>query len=84
MQPTHQTFEEMASTIFKAAEEPGFPGIIPWANPANLLFGYIKAAPRSKRTHEDQWCCPIQKIRGEERDPETLRRLRELVQKGMQ
>jgi len=79
---THETFEAMAEAIFKAAEDPDFPGIVPWDSPADMLCGYIKAAPRSKRTHEDQWCCPIMNIRGRERDPEMLGRLRELCERG--
>jgi len=83
MRPTHETFEAMAAAIFAAADaDPDFPGIVPYDNPAMLTVGYIKAAPRSKRTHEDQWCCPIEDIKGTPMKPETKRRLQELVERG--
>lgn len=77
MKPTHNTFEAMAAAIFKAAEEPDFPGIVPWDNPTYLLTGYVKAVPRSQRTPEDQWSCQVPF--GREHDPEILLRLRGLV-----
>jgi hypothetical protein len=83
MRPTHDTFEEMAAAIFAAADaDPDFPGIVPYDDPANLLIGYIKAAPRSKRTWKDQWACPIQDIKGVPMKPETKARLSGLVERG--
>lgn len=81
MEPTHNTFEEMAEAIFAAADaDPDFPGIVPLDSPADLLIGYIKAAPRSKRTAADQWSCPIRNIKTPAVGirPETLRRLQKL------
>lgn len=84
MLPTHETFEAMAAAIFKAAEDPDFPGIVPFDHPATLLIGYIKAAPRSQRTEKDQWSCPIQDIKKGlgAVDPETHRRLQALVERA--
>ncbi len=81
-----ESFEEMATAIIAVANaDPDFPGIVPWDNPAELLIGYIKAAPKSKRTHLDQWCCPIQSIKGISKLPKALKmknQLNVLVKKG--
>jgi hypothetical protein len=83
MGPTHKTFEEMAAAIFAVDDaDPNFPGIVPYDNPAMLTVGYIKAAARSKRTHKDQWSCPIEDIKGTPVAPETKARLQELVERG--
>ena len=75
--PTHQSFEEMAEAIFKAAKDDDFPGIVPWDNPESMLFGYVKALPKSKRTVDDQWCCRIDLCGAVNSD--TKRRLQSLV-----
>jgi len=83
IEPTHETFEEMAAAIFAADDaDPDFPGIVPWDNPASLVTGYIKAAPRSKRTYEDQWCIRIDVVKRTELQPETVERLGKLVERA--
>lgn len=49
----------MAGAIIERAAHDGekFPGIVYYCDPAIMAIGYILAAPRSKRTWEDQWSC---------------------------
>ena len=76
MNPTHASFAEMAQAILEEAKDPSFPGIVPWDNAANMLVGYVKAIPRSKRTEKDQWSCSLIGIRF---DPDRLDKLRTLT-----
>ena len=64
---THNSFREMAEAIVARAERDGaaFPGIVPYDNPAEMACGYVLAVSRSKRTVEDQWCCPIWTVKDE-------------------
>ncbi len=69
----------MAADILKAAEDPTFPGLVPWDNPADMLVGYVKAVPRSQRTEEDQWSCSL--LGPFAIDPATAQRLHALCKK---
>ena len=84
---THNSFFEMADAILKRAAHDGekFPGIVPYDQPAIMAHGYILAAPKSKRTLEDQWSCSwgsVKESRQDTRFNETLRALKALHASG--
>jgi len=85
---THDTFWDMADAILRAAGAKDFPGIVPYSDPAIMAIGYIKAAPRSWRTPNDQWRISVQSVKDAYEDrprfDEVEKKLQALVKLGHQ